>query len=162
MDRNDNDIAESVSIAVPGSATNSKVKPAPLRQAHPGEISDRGSFFSCPVCNLGYKCHFGKDIINNLGDGIARVLMSPPCGHKFIVFVDGNLRSRGVERVDHEGVKCEFADASFLEGTLAVLEEKHATLLRSINGYNEAFETMQQIKATKKEIAALRQKVVAP
>jgi hypothetical protein len=160
MEHQDKANVESVSINTAGSALRSPAKPTFYRKPTQGEISSRPVFVSCPVCHAAYKCHFGTDIADGVEDGIARVLMTPPCGHKFVVFVDGNLRARSVERVDHEGIVCEHADTTFLENHIKELEEKHHVLARTENCYNEAFELMQQIKKDKKELEALRNKIV--
>jgi hypothetical protein len=160
MERKDKEDVESVSINVAGSAPRSLTKPTFYKKPSQGEISSRPVYVSCPVCHAGYKCHFGTDIIDGVADGIARVLMTPPCGHKFVIFVDGNLRARGIERVDHEGLVCEHADTMFLENHIRALEEKHHLLARTENGYNEAFDLMQQIKKAKKELDALKNKIV--
>jgi hypothetical protein len=124
------------------------------------ETSARPAFVACPVCHVGYKCHFTSSMLDNVEDGIARVLLTPPCGHKLLVFVDGNLRPRGIERIDRDGVVCEHADTTFLDMHVKQLEEKHALLARSENSYNEAFDMMQQIKRAKKELDTLRNKIV--
>jgi hypothetical protein len=111
------------------------------------------------VCHTAYKCHFSSGILEGIADGLARVLMTPPCGHKFIVFVENNLRARSIERVDRDGVVCEHADTEFLEKHIKQLEEHHAQLARD-KEYNEAFELMQQIKSAKKELVTLKNKIV--
>ncbi|NMC03874.1 MAG: hypothetical protein GYA24_01620 [Candidatus Lokiarchaeota archaeon] len=160
MERRDEEGAESVSINVIGATTGAVTKPASCKKQKPGEISSRPVYVSCPICHVGYKCHFETDIVDGVADGIARVLMTPPCGHKFVIFVDCNLRARAIERVDHEGVVCEHADTIFLENHIRALEEKHHQLARAENSYNEAFELMQQIKKAKKELEALKSKIV--
>ncbi len=160
MERQDKANVESVSINTAGSTLRSPVKPSVYKKPNQGEISSHPIFVSCPVCHAAYKCHFGTDITDGVEDGIARVLMTPPCGHKFVVFVDGNLRARGIERVDHEGVICEHADTTFLECQIKAMEEKHQELARTENSYNEAFELMQQIKKAKKELDVLKNKIV--
>ncbi len=160
MERQEKANAESVSVISPGGASRSLAKPTIYKKASHGEISSRPVYVSCPVCHAGYKCHFGIDIAEGVEGGIARVLLAPPCGHKFVIFVDGNLRARGIERIDHEGLVCEHADTVFLEGHIKALEEKHHVLARAENGYNEAFELMQQIKKAKKELDALKNKIV--
>ncbi|MBN2152617.1 MAG: hypothetical protein JW839_14280 [Candidatus Lokiarchaeota archaeon] len=160
MERQEKASAESVSISTPGNASRSPPKPIYSKRPSRGEVSSRPVYVSCPVCHVGYKCHFGTDIAEGVEDGIARILLTPPCGHKFVIFVDGNLRARGIERVDHDGLVCEHADTAFLEGHIKALEERHHLLARTENCYNEAFELMQQIKKAKKELEALKNRIV--
>jgi len=123
------------------------------------EISSRPAYISCPVCHAAYKCHFSTSVIEKVTDGMARILVKGPCEHKFLVFVDSNLRVRSIERIDHEGVVCEHADTEFLERHIKQLEERHAQMAKD-KEYNEAFELMQQIKSAKKELEALKNKIV--
>lgn len=119
------------------------------------EISTHPAYLSCPICHAAYKVHFSTSVFENVGDGLARVLVTPPCNHKFLVFVDNNLRIRGIERIDHEGSACEHADTTFLENHIKQLEEQHTKLARS-KEYNIAFELMKQIKSAKKELEILK------
>jgi len=158
MDNQNKEKLESVTINATSSTSRGLEKPACCKKESHGEISSRPVYVSCPVCHAGYKCHFGTDIAEGVEDGIARVLLAPPCGHKLVIFVDGNLRARGIERIDHDGLICEHADTVFLENHIKALEEKHHALAKTENGYNEAFELMQQIKKAKKELEILRNK----
>ncbi|MEX2726718.1 MAG: hypothetical protein Q6353_005670 [Candidatus Sigynarchaeum springense] len=99
-------------------------------------------------------------MLDGIEDGLARILLMPPCSHQLLIFVDSNLRCRGVERIDHAGLVCEHADTLFLETLLKSLEEKHSQLARTENSYNEAFDLMQQIKKVKKQLEELRKKIV--
>ena len=134
-------------------------KPIVSKKAPVDEISTHPAYVSCPVCHTAYKVHFSTSVFENVDDGIARLLVMPPCNHKFLVFVDSNLRTRGVERIDHEGVVCEHADTEFLEKHIKQLEDQHSKLARD-KEYNEAFDLMQQIKSAKKELASLKNKIV--
>ncbi|MEX2726719.1 MAG: hypothetical protein Q6353_005675 [Candidatus Sigynarchaeum springense] len=160
MEHEDKERLESVSIKTTSSISRGYAKPTFYKKQNQGEVSSRPVYVSCPVCHAGYKCHFKTDIIEGVEDGIARVLLTPPCGHKFVIFVDGNLRARGIERVDHEGLTCEHADTVFLENLIKDLEEKHKALAKIENSYNEAFELLQQIKNAKKELEMLKTKIV--
>ena len=113
---------------------------------------------ACPACNITYKVKFNTAIFESLHDGIARVLVTPPCSHKFLVFVDSNLQARNVERIDVEGAECKHADTTYLELRIKQLEEHHAKLARN-KEYSEAFEVMHQIKTAKKELETLNQGV---
>ncbi len=135
-------------------------KPVAHKHINGAEEASRPAYISCPVCHVGYKVQFSSTMLDNIEDGIARVLLMPPCSHQLLVFVDGNLRCRGIERIDHSGLVCEHADTVFLETHLKSLEEKHTQLARTENSYNEAFELMQQIKKVKKELSELKNKIV--
>ncbi|MBN2152613.1 MAG: hypothetical protein JW839_14260 [Candidatus Lokiarchaeota archaeon] len=154
-----NEAVEKVCITKPccGSPAG---KPAVHKRPGCDEEVSRAAYIPCPVCHVGYKVQFSSTMLANVDDGIARVLLMPPCNHQLLVFVDNNLRSRGIERIDHAGLVCEHADTVFLENHLKSLEEKHVQLARSENSYNEAFDLMQQIKKIKKELNALRNKIV--
>ncbi len=154
-----NEAEEKVSIATK-SYNGAAAKPVARRRPGSEEPISRPAYISCPVCHVGYKCQFSSSMLANVDDGIARVLLTPPCNHQLLVFVDGNLRSRGIERIDHTGLVCEHADTVFLENHLKALEEKHAQMARSENGYNDAFDLMQQIKKVKKELDQLKNKIV--
>ncbi len=156
----ENNNAEAVSISVGSRAAPCPAEPTSCEKQSKGETSSRPVYVSCPACHTGYKCYFRTDIIAGVKDGIARVLVTPPCGHKFVVFVDGNPRARGIERIDHEGVVCEHADTTFLEYHVKALEAKHQLLAKANNGYNEAFDLLQQIKKAKKELVMLKSKIV--
>lgn len=138
-------------------------KPIVPKNANLDEISTHPAYVSCPTCHTAYKVHFNTSVFetlfNNVEDGIARVLVTGPCNHKFLVFVDSNFRTRSVERVDHEGSVCEHADTAFLEKHIKQLEDHHSKLSKE-KDYNEAFEVMQQIKSAKKELEALKNKFV--
>lgn len=134
-------------------------KPIASKKAPLDEVSTHPAYVSCPICHTAYKVHFSTSVIENVEDGLARLLVTPPCNHKFLVFVDSNLRTRGVERIDHEGLVCEHADTAFLEKHIKLLEEQHAKLAKD-KDYNEAFEIMQQIKSAKKELDSLKNKIV--
>jgi hypothetical protein len=134
-------------------------KPIVSKKARVDEVSTHPAYVSCPVCHTAYKVHFSTSVFEQVEDGIARVLVTPPCSHKFLVFVDSNLRTRGVERIDHDGLVCEHADTEFLEKHIKQLEDQHSQLAKD-KDYNEAFEIMQQIKSAKKELDALKNKIV--
>jgi hypothetical protein len=154
-----NEAEEKVSIGMTSRVSDA---PKPAARKRPGcdEATSRPAFISCPVCHVAYKVQFSSTMLVNVEDGIARVLLMPPCSHQLLVFVDSNLRSRGIERIDHAGVVCEHADTVFLENHLKALEEKHAQLARSENSYNEAFELMQQVKKVKKELDQVKNRIV--
>ncbi|NMC03873.1 MAG: hypothetical protein GYA24_01615 [Candidatus Lokiarchaeota archaeon] len=154
-----NEAQEKVIIATSTHGSGA-VKPMPRKRPGCEESTSRPAYISCPVCHVGYKCSFSASMLDNIEDGIARVLLVPPCNHQMLVFVDSNLRTRAIERIDHTGLVCEHADTMFLENHLKTLEEKHAQLARSENSYNEAFEIMQQIKKVKKELDVLKNKIV--
>jgi len=154
-----NEVEEKVSIAKPCHCS-SALKPVPRNRPGDKEETSRPAYISCPVCHVGYKVQFYSTMLDNIEDGIARILLMPPCNHQLLIFVDGNLRCRGVERIDHSGLVCEHADTIFLETHLKSLEEKHSQLARSENSYNEAFDLMQQIKKVKKQLEALKNKIV--
>ena len=134
-------------------------KPIAKKPPRSDEISAHPAYVSCPTCHVPYKVHFSTSVFENVEDGLARVLLTPPCNHKFLVFVDNNLRTRSIERIDHEGLVCEHADTAFLEKHIKQLEEQHSKLANE-KEYNEAFELMQQIKSAKKELESLKNKIV--
>lgn len=154
-----NEAEEKVSISR-SSHGSAAANPAPRKRPGCEEVTSRPAYISCPVCHVGYKVQFYASMLEDIEDGIARVLLVPPCSHQLLVFVDSNLRSRGIERIDHSGIVCEHADTVFLENQLKALEEKHAQMARSENTYNEAFDLMQQVKKIKKELDGLRNKIV--
>ncbi len=154
-----NEAEEKVRIVIT-SQRSAAAKPSARRRPGNEEPTSRPAYISCPVCHVGYKCQFSSSMLENVDDGIARILLTPPCNHQLLVFVDGNLRSRGIERIDHTGLVCEHADTVFLENHLKALEEKHAQMARLENGYNEAFDLMQQVKKIKKELDQLKNKIV--
>ena len=122
-------------------------------------IKQQPAYVTCPICHIGYKCDICSDVlVEGVKDGMTRVLLNPTCGHKFLVFIDNNLRVRATERVDHEAKISEVADVEFLQQHLKELQEEHKQA--SGSNYNEAFELMKKIKKVKKQIASLKNNLV--
>ncbi|MFX0103234.1 MAG: hypothetical protein ACFFCS_26955 [Candidatus Hodarchaeota archaeon] len=110
----------------------------------------RKTYLSCPTCKTHYKCKINTELVMNLDDGVARILIAAPCGHKFLAFIDGKGNLRGCERVDFEGVTIEIADADYIRKHIAELEAKHEEA--SDSNYNEAFELMKEINKLKQDL----------
>lgn len=127
------------------------------KESKKGSSQKKGKriYIACPVCNTHYKCKINIELVKAIDDGVARILMTAPCKHKFLAFIDNKGGFRGCERVDYEGTSIEIADAEFIKKHIAELEAKHKEILDS--NYNEAFELMKEINKLKQDLAKFGQ-----
>ncbi|MHA1683284.1 MAG: hypothetical protein ACTSUE_20260 [Promethearchaeota archaeon] len=113
----------------------------------------------CPICRTSYKCTYEKDLFFGLKENeMARVIVNPPCNHRFLVFVDRQYRARGTERIDFETISVEIAGKSYIENHIKDLQKKHDELISE--NYNEAFEIMREITELKKKLKNLDKEIV--
>ena len=117
------------------------------------DTGKRENILQCPVCKKKYRSRMPMNLLDEDDDGIGVVLIEPPCTHKFIVFVDKNLKVRGYEKIEYEGITVEHADSAFIADHIKELEKQHELALR--HNYNEAFELMKEIKKQKRKYARM-------
>lgn len=120
---------------------------------HHSEIEHKKRIIKCPLCQQKYKANIPINLMDEDDDGIGVILIEPSCKHKFIIFVDKNLKVRGYEKIEYEDVEVERADTQFIKDHIEELEKQHELALR--NDYNKAFQLMQEIKKARRKYTKL-------
>ncbi|MHA1680971.1 MAG: hypothetical protein ACTSUE_08175 [Promethearchaeota archaeon] len=112
-------------------------------------VSFKNRMIKCPTCQLKLKAKIPTDILDEDEDGIGVVLIEPECTHKFIIFIDKDLKVRGYERIEYENVKVERADVDFVNVHIKELEKQHELMLKV--DYNKAFSLLKELQQARKK-----------